>query len=189
MPRSDVVAASPTMSFVSRRRAVVRGPFGGRSVAEPARLAALAGAAVPRRFLPLFRFVGDFFADVFFFGCAFAFFFAGFFEAADFFLRFATGSPHPSGGSAKQLRGEPLNELITACTAKLFDIDCEVGVSSRMKRFRCRGWHSPHHPRVIHNEFCRDTFVEFRHCIFDGRGIGVGLRAPSPPSPPCREQL
>jgi len=87
----------------------------------------LSGVPVPGRFSFLFRFVGGFFADVFFFArwlaLFLAFFLAGFFEFADFFFRFATGSPHPSGASVKQLRGEPLNNLITTCAAKLIQID------------------------------------------------------------------
>ena len=56
-------------------------------------------------------------------GAFVAFFLAGFVKVADCVFRFATGSPHPSAARAKQLRCEPLNNLITACAAKLVEID------------------------------------------------------------------
>jgi len=119
------------------------------------------------------------------------FFFAGFFEVAGFFLRCATGSPYPSGANAKQLLGEPLNELITACTATLFDINCEVGVSNRMERFMRRGRYPAHHSGVVGNEFGGDAFAEFHHCLVGSLGTGsivrVGLHAAAMPSPPFRK--
>ena len=131
MSRSEVVADA-TVTFASGLLFGPRGRTGGRSVTAPARLAALAASSL---FTLLFRFLVGGLAELFFFfGRTTGFFFTAFFEVRGFFFfDFATGSPHPSGAVAKQLRGEPLNELITPCTAEFVHVDREVSIGYLMK--------------------------------------------------------
>jgi hypothetical protein len=88
-----------------------------------------------------------------------------------FSFDFATGSPHPSGAIAKHLRGEPLNELITTCTAKFVYVDREVSIGYLMKYRRCSRRYSAHHAGVVYNKFGSNALAEFNAILVAGCGI------------------